>query len=253
MITSDGLRGILEICQRPRGVIDDAFHLSRCVRHFLLPVGLEQIPNDETPQIEANRPIEQMRVDWRWLASFSPQHRINYSLIAFFRWLQYSGSELLISSGLLVGLGFLINPIVHNYYFLLLMPLATALLADKWGLIHPQGGASPAGSVYVQDFNNSEGDVTVATWKHGMNLRRLRFQEYRNLGASLPLALWVFMLCDLAARLPKLGPVLRDCGFPLISTAFLMGASVFLLLRLRGVQSHQLQLEQQCAATSTGC
>ena len=36
--------------------------------------------------------------------------------------------DLLIIAGLLVGLAFVVSPIVHNYYYLVLLPLVAALL-----------------------------------------------------------------------------------------------------------------------------
>jgi len=40
--------------------------------------------------------------------------------------------DLLVLAGLLIGLGLIVSPIVHNYYYLLLMPLVAALLDHHW-------------------------------------------------------------------------------------------------------------------------
>jgi hypothetical protein len=113
-------------------------------------------------------------------------------LVAFARRRQDSAPELLVLSGLLIGLGFLISPVVHNYYYILLMPLVTALLAHRWSQV-------------------SKG--ARAGW------------------LNLPLALVVFMTCDLVARLPGIGAVLRDWGLPMLSMLFLMATGVALLLQ----------------------
>jgi hypothetical protein len=107
-------------------------------------------------------------------------------LALFARRRQDSVVELMVRCGLLIGLGFLISPIVHNYYYILLMPLVTAVLADAWAR-KPKGG--------------------------------------------LPVVLAVFMACDLMARLPAIGPHLREWGLPMLSMVFLMAMSVTMVLR----------------------
>ena len=46
---------------------------------------------------------------------------------------QDSPNELVILVGLLTGLAFVVNPIVHNYYYLLLLPLVAALINGRLG------------------------------------------------------------------------------------------------------------------------
>jgi hypothetical protein len=53
---------------------------------------------------------------------------------------QDSPRDLLIMAGLLIGAALVVNPVSHNYYFLLLLPLVTALL-DR-GLKNPAGHGS---------------------------------------------------------------------------------------------------------------
>jgi len=87
-----------------------------------------------------------------------------------------SPRDLLIVAGLLIGVAIVVNPVSHNYYFLLLLPLIAGLL-DR-GLEDP--GC------------------------HASNLKML-------------LVVAVFMLTDMVARLPVVGPWLRDLGVPMLS------------------------------------
>lgn len=96
--------------------------------------------------------------------------------------------ELLLICGLLIGLAFVVSPIVHNFYYLVLLPLIAALI--DYGL---SGHARRA---------------TVST---------------------LRLALIVFMAVDILARMPTLGPWLRDLGLPVLSLIALMAAAVMVL------------------------
>jgi hypothetical protein len=50
---------------------------------------------------------------------------------------QDSSRDLLIFAGLLIGLALVVSPIVHNYYYLLLLPLVMALLDRHWEQ-HPE-------------------------------------------------------------------------------------------------------------------
>jgi alpha-1,2-mannosyltransferase len=105
--------------------------------------------------------------------------------------------ELLLIAGLLLGTGLVVSPIVHNYYYLLLLPLVAALL-DARG----QSGAAGAS--------------------------RSRWMQ----------VLAVFMLVDLAARLPGIGFVLRDWGFPLLSLLAVLVAGAVALAQLSVHQGH---------------
>ncbi|HEV7923981.1 MAG TPA: glycosyltransferase family 87 protein [Verrucomicrobiae bacterium] len=96
--------------------------------------------------------------------------------------------ELLIIAGLLIGLALVVNPVSHNAYFLLLLPLVAGLL--NRGLEDPAGIAS---------------------------------------GLKMLLVVAVFMLTDLAARLPAIGPWLRDLGLPLLSLVAIMAAGAIAL------------------------
>ncbi len=97
-----------------------------------------------------------------------------------------SPQALLIIAGLLIGLALIVNPVAHNYYYLLLLPLVVSLLH-----------------------------------------RALENKTRR----KIHIALTVFTLTDLAARVPRIGPVLRDDGFPLLSLVCLLGLGTAVLLR----------------------
>jgi hypothetical protein len=111
------------------------------------------------------------------------------------RWRDMPG-DLLIIAGLLIGVALVVNPVSHNYYFLLVLPLVTGLL--NRGLEDPAGLAS--------------------------DLKTL-------------LAVAVFMLTDLVARLPAIGPWLRDLGLPLLSLVGMMAAGAMALREHKGVVS----------------
>jgi hypothetical protein len=96
--------------------------------------------------------------------------------------------HLLIAAGLLTGVALAVNPVSHNEYFLLLLPLVAGLL-DR-ALEDPGGRAA-----------NSKVLLVVA----------------------------VFTLTDLAARLPAVGPWLRDLGLPFLSLFAMMAAGVMVL------------------------
>ncbi len=103
---------------------------------------------------------------------------------------QRSSRELLIIIGILIGLVFVVCPTVHNFYYLLLMPLLA-------GLIYQFLDESPA---------------------HRLN-------------RSIPVTLGFFLLIDLLARIPGIGPWLRDCGLPFVSLVMLMITGLSVLLR----------------------
>jgi hypothetical protein len=96
-----------------------------------------------------------------------------------------SPEDLLIIAGMLMGLALIINPVSHNYYFLLLLPVVAALL-----------------------HRNLEHEA----------------------GSKLLIVLAAFAATDLAARLPGIGPWLRDDGFPLLSMIGMLGAGAVVLL-----------------------
>jgi len=106
--------------------------------------------------------------------------------------------ELLVAAGLLIGVALVVNPVSHNFYFLLLLPLVT-------GLLH-RGLERPA----------------------------------RRVATLLPLlVLVVFMLTDVMARMPVIGPWLRDIGLPLLSVVGMMAAGT-VLLRANPERNHLL-------------
>jgi hypothetical protein len=115
---------------------------------------------------------------------------------------QDSTRELFIIVGLLVGVALVINPVIHNFYYLLLLPLVAALLDGKL----------------------TEAENSASVWK-------------------LPLVLWVFMLTDLLARLPTIGPRLRDWGLPLLSMVWMLGAGAAALLKAESKQTTFTSLE----------
>lgn len=92
--------------------------------------------------------------------------------------------------GLLVGLALLINPIVHNFYYLLMLPLVVALI--DLGMPSTEIGAPDK---------------------------------------SILLPIVGFTLTDLLARIPGIGPLLRDWGVTTLSLIWLLGVSALVLLR----------------------
>ena len=82
---------------------------------------------------------------------------------------QDSAQDLLIIAGLLIGLAFVVSPIVHNYYYLLLLPLVAALL-DR-GL--PAGTRKPEVKLLVVLSIFMAGDLLARLPKVGNNLRDL--------------------------------------------------------------------------------
>jgi hypothetical protein len=103
------------------------------------------------------------------------------------RW-RHTPGDLLIIAGLLIGVALVVNPVSHNYYFLLLLPLVAGLL--NRGLRDPAGLAP--------------------------DLKML-------------LVVAVFMLTDMVARLPAIGPWLRDLGLPLLSLVAMMAMGAMAL------------------------
>jgi hypothetical protein len=101
-----------------------------------------------------------------------------------------SRRDAVIIIGLLVGLSFVVSPIVHNFYYFLMVPLVAALL----------------------DYSVAESTRRGVKWR-------------------MPLVVAVFMAVDILARLPKIGPFLRDCGIPLLSLIWLMFAGAWVLRR----------------------
>ncbi len=100
-----------------------------------------------------------------------------------------SPRNLLIIAGLLIGVALVVNPVSHNYYFLLLLPLIAGLLDNA-----------------------------------------LKDSASRATALSILLVIAVFMLTDLAARLPGVGPWVRDFGLPLLSLVAIMVAGAMVLL-----------------------
>jgi hypothetical protein len=105
-----------------------------------------------------------------------------------------SPRDLLISVGLLVGLALVVSPVAHNYYYLLLLPLAAALL----------------------DYGGGDG------MGHGVKWR-------------LMLVLAAFMLTDFLARLPGVGPWLRDLGAPFLTLVGMVVAGAVVLKDESGI------------------
>ena len=97
--------------------------------------------------------------------------------------------QLCIIAGLLVGLALLINPVVHNFYYLLLLPLLAALV-----------------------------DLGMPPWPSASPNWRL----------LLPVA--VFMLADVLARMPGVGPLLRDWGVTTLSLVWLLWTGAMVLV-----------------------
>ena len=101
-----------------------------------------------------------------------------------------SPRNLLILCGLFMGLALVVNPVVHNYYYLLLLPVIAAFLDHVLAQV--------------------SGRATI--WR-------------------LPWVLPVFMVTDILARLPGIGPFLRDVGVPFVSMVFLLIAAAMVLRR----------------------
>ena len=108
------------------------------------------------------------------------------------RW-RHTPGDLPIIAGLLIGVALVVNPVSHNYYFLLLLPLVAGLL--NRGLEDPAGFASDS---------------------------------------KMLLVVAVFMLTDMVARLPAIGPWLRDLGLPLLSLVAIIAAGAIALQEHKG-------------------
>lgn len=104
--------------------------------------------------------------------------------------------QLCIVAGLLVGLALLINPVVHNFYYLLLLPLVAAII----------------------DLAHQQNLKRSARWK-------------------MIFPVIVFMLADLLARAPGIGPVLRDFGVTTASLIWLLWTGAVLLLQQKKSKS----------------
>jgi len=100
-----------------------------------------------------------------------------------------SARDLLILTGLLMGTALVITPVAHNYYYLLLLPLLTALF---------EYGLSDAGL---------RGRIWLAS------------------------VMSFFMLTDILARMPGIGPWLRDWGVPLLSLVAMLVTGAIVLLK----------------------
>ncbi len=98
--------------------------------------------------------------------------------------------QLFIIAGLLIGLALLINPVVHNFYYLLLLPLVAALV----------------------DLGVPQSPSSAPNWK-----------------LLLPVAF--FMLADLLARMPGVGPLLRDWGVTTLSLIWLLWTGAMILMQ----------------------
>jgi hypothetical protein len=103
-----------------------------------------------------------------------------------------SPRELLISVGLLMGLALVVSPVAHNYYYLFLLPLVTALI----------------------DYAGGDG--------MGRGVRR-----------NFIIVLVVFSMTDLCARLPGIGPWLRDAGMPFLSMVAMLVAGAVVIKGVR--------------------
>jgi len=99
-----------------------------------------------------------------------------------------SPHELLVAIGLLVGIALVVSPIVHNFYYLLTLPLVAAFV----------------------DLGLGSTSQAKLDWK-----------------MLLPVV--IFMLGDLLARLPKIGPLLRDNGITTLSLLWLLAAGIIFL------------------------
>jgi hypothetical protein len=106
-----------------------------------------------------------------------------------------SPQELLLLAGILTGMAFVVSPVVHNFYYLMMMPLLGGIVA------------------HVLDSRN-------------------KVEKQRIIAALV-----LFMVVDILARFPLVGPFLRDMGVPLLSLILVMVIGVVLLRRAesRGV------------------
>jgi hypothetical protein len=107
-----------------------------------------------------------------------------------------SSRELVLTNGLLVALSLVVSPIVHNFYYLLMLPLVAVLFERGLG-----------------------GETWTLDW-------------------SWLSPLLIFMVIDLAARLPGIGPWLRDAGLPFLSLVSVMAAAAVALVR--PARNHEL-------------
>jgi hypothetical protein len=106
-----------------------------------------------------------------------------------------SPHELLAIAGLLVGIALVVSPIVHNFYYLLMLPLVAVLI----------------------DLGLPQANRPGVDWKF-----------------LAPVI--VFMLGDLLARMPHIGPLLRDCGVTTLSLLWLLVTGAFFLSRKKSFQ-----------------
>lgn len=109
------------------------------------------------------------------------------------RGIEISSIQMVVSMTCLTGVWLVASPIVHNYYYVFMLPLVTALL---WKCRGPAPG--------WPDWN----------WK-------------------LVWPVMVFMAVDLIVRLPGIGGWLRDRGTPLLSLMILMVAGIVVLMKER--------------------
>jgi hypothetical protein len=100
-----------------------------------------------------------------------------------------SARDLVLLGGILLALSLVLSPTVHNYYYLMLMPLLAALVAHV-----------------LESPRQSERRLVVA-------------------------ALLLFMVTDFLARLPGIGPSLRDLGAPLLSLLLVTALGALVLCR----------------------
>jgi hypothetical protein len=139
--------------------------------------------------------------------------------------------ELLLVVGLLISLSFVISPIVHNYYYLGLLPLIAglldyglAVLCRFWPGPAAIGARTSRPRVSWQSRKSPRGRGVRAPFLNAHGNRTLR-------GKKVLCGLALFAIVDFLARLPGIGPALRDRGAPLLSVLVLMGTAVYLLLR----------------------
>jgi riboflavin transporter FmnP len=111
------------------------------------------------------------------------------ALVAVARYKLETARRRVIAASLLVGVAFVCSPIVHNYYYVLLLPLVAAFVDAALDIDH-------------------------------------RVTSRRSI-----LALAVFALVDVIARLPAVGLLLRDLGLPLLTLVGSLAAAAWLLTR----------------------
>lgn len=119
-----------------------------------------------------------------------------------------SPRELLLVSGLLIGVALVVSPIVHNYYYLLMLPLIAGLL----------------------DFALPREDGARPKWKI--------------IGVIV-----FFTATDLLARLPGVGPRLRDWGVPLVSLLCLLFTAALVLYRYRNSAAGMVEQGRRVSAS----